>query len=222
MMELTEAMKKRHSVRSYEDKKIDGNVKESLLQFIDKCNQESGLHMQLVLDEPQAFDSLMAHYGHFSGVKNYIAVVGKKGTGTEEACGYYGEKVVLYAQQLGLNTCWVAMTFKNIKNAYRLRAGEKLYIVIAIGYGKTEGTPHISKSAQNVVTGQAPMPDWFRKGVEAALLAPTAMNQQKFRFSLSGSQVSAKPGTGFYSKIDLGIAKYHFEIGAGEEHFTWG
>lgn len=79
-MELMEAMKERHSVRAYEDKKIDGDIKSELLGFIEQCNRESGLHMQLVLDEPKGFDGFMSHYGKFSGVKNYIALVGKKGS----------------------------------------------------------------------------------------------------------------------------------------------
>lgn len=66
------------------------------------------------------------------------------------------------------------------------------------------------------------MPDWFRKGVEAALLAPMAMNQQKFFLTLAGERVLAKAGTGFCTKMDLGIVKYHFEIGAGEGAFRWG
>ena len=66
-----------------------------------------------------------------------------------------------------------------------------------------------------------PLPDWFRAGAEAALLAPTAMNQQKFLFVLDGNKVSAKAGFGFYTKIDLGIAKCHFEIGAGTDNFKW-
>ena len=61
------------------------------------------------------------------------------------------------------------------------------------------------------------LPDWFQKGVKAALLAPTAMNQQKFQFILNGSQVSAKAGYGFYTKLDLGIVKYHFELGSGRK-----
>ena len=65
------------------------------------------------------------------------------------------------------------------------------------------------------------VPDWFGRGVEAALLAPTAMNQQKFLFTLDGSKVSSKAGMGFYTKLDLGIVKYHFEIGAGRENFRW-
>ena len=98
-MELLDAMKERHSVRSYEDRALDGSVKKAIQKKIDECNTESGLHIQLVSDEPKAFDGLMARYGKFSGVKNYIALIGKKGSNLDELCGYYGEKLVLYAQQ---------------------------------------------------------------------------------------------------------------------------
>ena len=220
-MKLLEAIQKRHSVRSYEERAIEKETGEALAAFIHQCNQESGLHMQLVLNEPKAFSGIMAHYGKFSGVRNYIAIVGKKASDLEEKCGYYGEKVVLKAQQLGLNTCWVAMTYSKIKSAFQIGSGEKLCLVIAIGYGTTQGNSHKIKQPQEVMQTDGPAPEWFQKGVEAALLAPTAMNQQKFVFSLSGKTVSAKAGMGFYSKIDLGIVKYHFEIGAGKENFNW-
>ncbi len=220
-MELMEAMKNRHSVRSYNDRKIDGTVKNELLAFIEECNKESGLHMQLVLNEPKAFDGFMAHYGKFSGVKNYIALIGKKGAGLEEKCGYYGEKVVLKAQQLGLNTCWVAMTYSKIKTAFQIEQGEKLCVVIAIGYGTTQGVAHQSKARESVMNVNGAVPSWFQKGIDAALLAPTAMNQQKFVISLDGNKVLIKAGIGFYTKLDLGIVKCHFEIGAGADNFQW-
>ena len=144
-MELLEAIKARHSVRSYQDKPLSAEIVDKLKQEIDICNQESGLHMQLVVNEPNAFDGLMAHYGKFSGVKNYLAIIGKKGKDAEEACGYYGERIALYAQTLGLNTCWVAMTYSKIKTAFQVNTGEKLHLVIALGYGTTQGTPHKSK-----------------------------------------------------------------------------
>jgi hypothetical protein len=73
------------------------------------------------------------------------------------------------------------------------------------------------------------IPDWFRGGVEAALLAPTAVNQQKFSFEFLPAEdgqlprVLAKKGFSLigYTHMDLGIAKYHFEIGAGKENFQW-
>ena len=113
------------------------------------------------------------------------------------------------------------MTYSKVKTAYSIAPGEKLCIVISLGYGKNQGVPHKSKSFDAITQVDGPVPDWFRKGIEAALLAPTAMNQQKFKFYLDGDTVSAKAGMGFYSKIDLGIVKYHFEIGAGKENFHW-
>lgn len=220
-MSLMDAMKERHSVRSYNEKAIEGDVKAELLALIEQCNKESGLHMQLITNEPQAFSGFMAHYGKFSGVKNYIAMIGKKNNELEEKCGYYGEKVVLKAQELGLNTCWVAMTYSKVKTAFRINSGEKLCLVIAIGYGETKGIGHKTKPSEAVMKADGPVPEWFQKGIEAALLAPTAMNQQKFLFTLKGNSVTAKAGAGFYTKIDLGIAKYHFEAGAGRENFNW-
>ena len=224
LMDLNEAVKNRHAVRSYKDVAIESEKTADLQTLISECNKESGLNIQLVLNEPKAFDSLMAHYGKFSGVKNYIALVGKKGADTEEKIGYYGEKIALRAQQLGLNTCWVAMTFKKITNAFTVNKDAKLFMVISLGYGEGQGNPHNSKPAEKVSSSKCEStPEWFIRGVQSALLAPAAMNQQKFNFTLEsdGKTVSAKSGSGFYTKTDLGIAKLHFEIGAGKENFNW-
>lgn len=220
-MNLTEAMKERHSVRQYEDRPLERSAVSALQDEIKACNKESGLHIQLVTNEPKAFAGFMAHYGKFSGVTDYIAMIGKKGPDLEEKCGYYGERLVLKAQQLGLNTCWAAMTYSKIKTAFTVGNGEKLCIVISLGYGKTQGVPHRSKMLEEIAKADTALPGWFKSGAEAALLAPTAMNQQKFLFTLNGKKVSAKAGFGFYTKIDLGIAKYHFELGAGRENFEW-
>lgn len=215
-MELMEAMKQRHSVRQYTDKALGEDILSELRAEIDACNREGELHIQLVTNEPKAFDGPMAHYGKFSGVSNYIALVGKKSAKLDELCGYYGERLVLKAQQLGLNTCWVAMTYKKIPGAFRVDDGEKVTVVIALGYGKTQGAEHKSKRAEQVGNVDANTPEWFRAGVEAALLAPTAMNQQKFKLIYADGKVTAKAGPGFYTKVDLGIVKYHFEIGSGK------
>lgn len=220
-MDLSKAIKTRHSVRRYQNKPLEAETISALQAEITVCNQESNLHIQLVTNEPKAFNGFMAHYGKFSGVTNYIAMIGAKSSELSEKCGYFGERLVLKAQQLGLNTCWVAMTYSKIQNAFVINKGEKLCVIIALGYGETQGTAHKSKAISEVAKVDQEMPDWFKNGVEAALLAPTAMNQQKFLFSLSGNQVSAKAGIGFYSHIDLGIVKYHFEVGAGTEHFEW-
>lgn len=212
-MDMMEVIRSRHSVRQYTGKKIEEEKREELVNLAKACNKESGLNIQIIFDEPKCFDSLMAHYGKFSGVTNYIALVGKKGSELEEKAGYYGEKLVLKAQELGLNTCWVASTHG--KSAARIEKGEKLACIISLGYGSTQGVPHKNKSVEQLCSCASTMPDWFAKGLEAAMLAPTAMNQQKFVFDLAGEKVTAKAGKGVLTKMDLGIVKYHFEAVTG-------
>lgn len=215
-MTNAEAIQARHSVRQYEDKAIPAEIREQLTAEVDAINKESGLHIQILFDEPKCFDSMMAHYGKFSGVQNYIALVGPKGDRLEEQVGYYGERVVLLAQSLGLNTCWVAMTHG--KSAAEIGRGEKQACLISLGYGSTQGVPHTSKPMEQLIKVNGELPDWFRQGMEAVMLAPTAMNQQKFVFTLEGDQVSAATSArGFYVDMDLGIVKYQFEAATGRK-----
>lgn len=215
-MDVMELMKERHSVRQYKDKIIEKEKREILNELILEINNETGLHIQIFYDEPKCFDSMMAHYGKFKGVKNYIALVGKKTDKLQENLGYYGEKIVLKAQELGLNTCWVAMTHG--KSQGKIEKGEKQVCLIALGYGENKGVTHNGKKLQDVCNYKENMPKWFLRGMEAALLAPTALNQQKFKIELlENGSIKAYSGKGFYTKLDLGIVKYHFEIASGKK-----
>ena len=227
-MTLQEAILARHSVRQYIDKPIEVEKIQQMQDLIDECNREGGLHIQLVTDEPNAFSGRLAKYGKFSGIRNYIAMIGRKGD--DENLGYYGEKVVLLAQTLGLNTCWVGLTFRKQPDKYKVLDGEELVCVVSLGYGATQGVQHPQKKGfesycKDARNEPGSYPEWFVNGMKAALLAPTAINQQKFEFVLhDGNKVEAK--TRFtmlngYAPIDLGIAKCHFEIGAGKENFEW-
>lgn len=208
-MEMIELMKQRHSVRQYSDRVIESEKRSAMNDLIAKINQDTGLHIQIFYEEPKCFDSIMAHYGKFAGVKNYIALVGKKSPKLEENLGYYGEQLVLKAQELGLNTCWVAMTHG--KSKAEIGNGEKLVCLISLGYGSTNGVPHKSKPISEVCNYRDDTPEWFISAMNAVLLAPTAMNQQKFFFELQpDNSIKASSGKGFYTKLDLGIAKYHF------------
>lgn len=210
-MEIMEIMKQRHSVRSYTEQPIEHEKRLMLDKLIQEINQKAHLHIQMVYDDPKCFDSFMAHYGKFSGVRNYIALIGKKSPKLEETLGYYGEELVLKAQELGLNTCWVALTHGKSKAI--VDKGEKLVCLISIGYGKTQGIEHKNKSLQELCNYSEEMPEWFLDGMKAAMLAPTAMNQQKFRFELQlDGTVKVSCGIGFYTKLDLGIVTYHFEV----------
>lgn len=207
---MLELMKERHSVRQYESKKIEEEKRKVLVDLIKEINQENDLNIQICFDEKEAFDTFIAHYGKFEGVENYIALVGKKKN--DELIGYCGERIVLKAQEIGLNTCWVALTYGKGKTKINKNKGEKLYCVISIGYGKHQGVKHKVKTLEEVSNVSGDTPEWFKDGVSAALLAPTAMNQQKFKFIYDNGKVIAKAQKGFYSKIDLGIVKYHFEV----------
>ena len=215
-MEILEIMQQRHSVRQYTDRAIEPEKRTVLDALTQEINRKAGLSVQIIYDDPKCFDSFMAHYGKFAGVRNYIALVGKKAPGLDETLGYYGEELVLKAQELGLNTCWVALTHGKSKAA--VGRGEKEVCLIALGYGVTQGVEHKSRPMQELCTCGEPMPEWVRCGMNAAMLAPTAMNQQKFRFELlPDGTVKAACGSGFYTKLDLGIVKYHFEAVTGKK-----
>ena len=207
-------------VRQYLDKSIPQDVRAQLNVYTEQLNQKSGLRIQILYDEPECFNSRMAHYGKFENAKNYIVMVGEKSAELDEKCGYYGEMLVLKAQELGLNTCWVALTHGKSKAS--VGSNEKEVIIISLGYGKIQGSDRRSKVATEVSNVDDDSPEWFRRGIKAALLAPTAVNQQKFRFERHDNRVSARAGMiGPCLKIDLGIVKCHFELGTGKENFSW-
>lgn len=223
-MTILDAIKTRHAVRKYADKPIETAKVATLRSEIESLNAESGLNIQLVLDEPKCFSTGMWKYGQFSGVKNYFVMAGPKGKETEEKIGYYGETLVLLAQTLGLNTCWVGLTYKKIPGTYTLRDGDIVHCVISLGYGTTPGVQHPLKPVEQFYESEGLPPKWFQDGMEAAMLAPTAVNQQKFKFILhEGNKVEVKTSFSMvgYTNIDLGIVKYHFEVGAGKDCFTW-
>ncbi len=224
-----EALKSRHSIRKYKDMPLAADHVAALREEIDEINRVGQLHMQLVLNERKAFKGFLS-YGTFSNVSDYVMVVGRKSDSLEYRAGYYGERLVLFAQRLGLNTCIVGLTYKKVRGTISVAADERVVMCIAIGYGDDEGRKHKIKSPAQVSNIGDDTPEWFARGVEAALLAPTAVNQQKFYFEylapgVAGDKPGVRPvrGTSLvgYTRIDLGIAMYNFEIGAGKEHFRW-
>ncbi len=228
-MTLLEAIEARHSVRKYKEDPIPEDILSIIREKVDEVNREAGLHVQLVTDEPKAFGGVLA-YGSFSGVRNYFVMDGPKSDDLDEKIGYYGEWLVLLAQTLGLNTCWAGVSYSMIPGTYELEKDEKIGCYIALGYGQTQGSGHKVKDVRDISNASDITPKWFNKGVDAALLAPTAVNQQKFFLEYLGfkeysrlPKVAAKPVFSMigYSRMDLGIVKYHFEIGAGKENFEW-
>ena len=228
-MTIQEAIEARHSVRAYTGQPLAADVVKVLEEKIRELNEKGHLHMQLIRNETKAFQGKLAKYGKFRGVNDYIVMAGQKADDLDERIGYYGEQLVLLAQTLGLNTCWVGLSYSKVPGTYILEAGEVIEAYISIGYGETQGVSHKIKSVEQVSNANDLTPSWFRQGVEAALLAPTAVNQQKFFFEYiparDGKPVRVLAKRNFsligFTQMDLGIAKCHFEIGAGKENFEW-
>lgn len=208
-----EAILQRHSVRNYTDRKIEPTAVEKLNSLIDEVNEQGQLHLQLLTDAGGTFNRFFSRIMGLGSAPSVIACIGKDADDLDERIGYYGEKIVLAAQHMGLNTCW-AGTFNRDRVPVKLAPDERLSIVIAIGYGETAGKPRRSKKPEQVANVTEQSPEWFKNGVEAALKAPTAINQQHFFIRLSEDEtVAFEDLGGVFSKVDLGIVKYHFEVG---------
>lgn len=217
-MTIWEAMEERHTVRHFTDEAVDEEALSALSARIDALNVQFGLDMSLHVDEElQLWPGMTLFFS--SGVNNFIALAGPHGSESAEHIGYCGADLLLLAQQLGVNTWWIGGTY-NMKKAGEGTKGE-LYGVIAFGYGKEEGKPHKSKDAARVSRYEGTAPSWFEKGVEAALLAPTAMDKQAFMITGRGDEVRISYKAGAFSEVDCGIIKYFFEQGAGKENFRF-
>lgn len=221
-MDIMQAIAARHSVRKYSDEPIGAAAIDRLRRVIDRCNVEGGLRFQLCLEHPDPFASRLATYGMFEGVRNYVALVGEKGPTLEERVGYYGELVALEAQMAGLNTCWVALTYRKKALAATVADDEACPCVLAVGHGSNQGFPHKTKPVEKLCrSDRDPMPDWFEAGMEAARLAPTALNRQRFLIVFENGVVRAEALAGPCSSVDLGIVKRHFELGARSVRPDW-
>ncbi len=219
-VDFDRAIQERHSVRQYTDRPIEGDVLERLQAEIAKVNEESGLKVQLFLNEPKAFGGMMLKgLMKFKNAVNYISMIGPKSDDLDVKAGYYGEHLVLFAQTLGLRTCW-AMMAKKKESERSSDDGDRTVISISIGYGENDGAPHRSKPIGEFADIEG-APEWFVRGVECAMLAPTGINKQGFRFERDGDKVRIVTGSSTLQMIDRGIVMYHFEYGAGKENFTW-
>lgn len=220
-------IKQRHSVRSFTDEAISHDNAAMISKLIAEANSKDNLSISLVIDEADAFGkSTMARYGSFKNVRNYICMIGPDTRDAAVKLGYHGEIIVLKAQETGLNTCWVGMTFKKSKIPVEIPKGQKLHAVIAIGHGTTQGIAHKTKTPEQIAPGYSTSPEWFRRGIDWVVLAPSALNAQNLRFELLGDH-HVKISTTFhlaaraYNAIDTGIAIAHFELANNDLKIDW-
>lgn len=218
-MTLKEAMEARHTVRRYTANPLPEELIEQLNTRITEHNTRYHLAIKLNINDTSAFPAILKLF-LAKGVKNYLVLAGPDTPDLDEKLGYCSADLMLYAQTLGLNTWWVGGTFH--KSRINAASGaDKVIGIVAIGYGATQGTPHKSKTNADVASYQGASPSWFTDGVNAALLAPTALNKQAFFIKGAGSKVKITYKDGSFAGADLGIVKYHFELGAGTNNFQW-
>ncbi len=216
-MNEIDAIRQRHSVRQYKADRIEDEKVALIKAKIDELNAEGDLNLQFIEDADKTYNKLFNRVSGLGSAPSVIACVGKDDQSLDQRVGYYGEKLVLYAQTLGLNTCWTG-TFNRKNISADIPDGERLVISIAIGYGKDSGKERKTKSKEQLSEASTQRPEWFEKGVEMAMLAPTAINQQKFLIKLNDDEtVEFIDKGGVLSQVDLGIVKCHFELGSGKK-----
>ena len=225
-MITVETIRERHSVREYDGEPLAQVEFDALGAVVEECARESGLDIQLVGDNPEVF-SVIARFGLIRGCHTHVAFVvddaKARDVAADEAIGYWGQKIVLAAQDMGFNTCWCALCSRKKSRAV-VAPGKKIRLIIAVGHGKTQGAPRKTKSVGTLSSVECEKaPAWFATAMEAAQLAPTAMNNQNFKITLlsDGKTVRIDAPQSGLNVIDEGIVRCNFEIAANEAGADW-
>ena len=225
-MITVETIRERHSVREYDGRPLAQAEFDGLGAVVGECARESGLDIQLVGDNPEVFN-VIARFGLIRGCRTHVAFVVDDakacGVAADEAIGYWGQKIVLAAQDMELNTCWCALCSRKKSHAV-VAPGKKIRLVIAVGHGKTQGFSRKTKSVEALSSVECTKaPAWFAAAMEAAQLAPTAMNNQNFKITLlsDGKTVRIDAPQSGLNAIDEGIVRCNFEIAANETGADW-
>ena len=234
-MTLLEAINVRTSRRKYVGGKLEAAHVEKLQNLIKEYNGIGGFRIELILNNGEAFKGFTRSYGMLSGVNHYFGFIAKDyNPYADEKIGYYGELLVLHATTLGLGTCWVGGTFNKSKTPFELTDDERLACLITVG--KVDEKPSSKekfihklthrkeKSESDMFKSDGPVPDWFSAGMAAVVRAPSAMNKQPVMFTYKDGRVKASVDNSakYLVGFDLGIAKLHFELGAGGGNWEWG
>ena len=181
------------------------------------------------------FKGIAGSYGKVSGAPAFVAFIGDlRAPSVQEEVGYTGEGIVLEATALGLNTCWVGGFFnrESVASLVELGPHEKVLAVTPVGYAReseslTEklmtgfGRTHERLPAEKLISNHEDKewPDWINTCIEAARLAPSAINRQPWGFNISTEGITVfvrgeGPEAGISRRLDCGIAMLHLEVAA--------
>jgi nitroreductase len=226
------AIYSRRSRRSYNPQPIDPKLLNSINDFCQNFRPFNDARAVLVLQ--QVDKGFMGIIGP-SGAPAFIAFIGNVNDNhIQEKIGYMGEAVVLEATSLGLSTCWVGGFLRKnmIEELVDADSVEEVFGLTPIGYAKERtsvkesimtgfGWTHSRKPLSKLVSGlpEKDWPGWTRGAIEAARLAPSAMNRQPWKFNIERDSITIstnETGHGFNSskRLDCGIAMLHIEVAA--------
>ena len=188
----------------------------------------------VLVDQPSEhiYRGFMGSYGKITDAPGYIAFIGNMDSSrVQEAVGFTGQGIILEATSLGLGTCWVGGYFRP-EEAHRqipLAREERVLAITPFGFPRDSYSAqeklmiglarlHKRKSLKELVTG-TPDKEWMKTALEAARLAPSAVNRQPWRFVCGDTSISVsldkKRDTYKISRrLDCGIAMLHLELGA--------
>lgn len=181
------------------------------------------------------YRGIIGGYGKISGAGTFIAFIGDMGASSvHEETGYTGEGIILEATALGLNTCWVGGLFrsKDVASLVDLKKNERVLAVTPVGYAvKTQspgerlmtgfGLTHRRLPLARLISGNrsASLSEWTLTSLEAARLAPSAVNRQPWGFKVDRDSITLYVRTGgpefnISKRLDCGIAMLHIEVAA--------
>ncbi len=181
----------------------------------------------------QVFKGAIGHYGKIKGATAVIAFIGDNSDfHIQEKVGYTGEGIILEATSLRLGTCWVGGFFRPEVAALlaKIKKNEKVFAVTPIGFASEKisleekimtgfGKTHKRKPLNELVKGleEKQWPEWIKRALEAARLAPSAVNRQPWRFYVDNESITIsvdnlKDTYNIPKRLDCGIAMLHIEI----------
>ena len=231
------AIKKRRSRRHFDPHR---SIEPDILAKLDTlCNQFTpfpNTRSRLVTKSvDNVFKGIIGSYGKIKGAPAFIAFIGDMNSPfVQEEVGYTGEGIILEATALGLNTCWVAGFFRpeSVASLVEIGSKERILAVTPVGYarkfesleeklmtgfGRTHKRLPVSKLVSGL--GKEKLPDWVRASLEAARLAPSAVNRQPWGFNVEDDGITvfvrtSGPEFNVSKRLDCGIAMLHIEVAA--------
>lgn len=228
-----EALITRRSRRLYNAEPVSRDVVQKLETMCESFRPFDSARAVLTECTEKVFKGIIGAYGRIRGAPLFVAFIGDtRDPHVQEMVGYTGEGIVLEATSLGLGTCWVGKSFdqKIASHFLSMNEHERVLAVSPVGYAAREasfeerlltgfGQTHKRKPIEELASGipQAEWPAWVRTSLDAARVAPSAVNRQPWRFQVEtdGITISVddmKDSYGISKRLDCGIAMLHIEI----------